>query len=88
MLLTFPMKCKYLDVKDTRMLSITRSSVGFVWLTPCRGEGSHWRDGRSGTVGDRMPSGQCIGEEEPEQYTFEVSRETPGMLGHFSHVSL
>ena len=59
MLLTFPMKCKYLDVKDTRMLSITRSSVGFVWLTPCRGEGSHWRDGRSGTVGDRMPNGQC-----------------------------
>lgn len=29
-----------------------------------------------------------IGGEEPEQYTFEVSRETPGMLGHFSHVSL
>lgn len=37
-------------------------------------------------IGCQMVS--VIGGEEPEQYTFEVSRETPGMLGHFSHVSL
>ena len=77
-LLTFPMKCKYLDVEDTSMLSITRSSVGFVWLTPCRGEGSHCRDGRSGMVGDRMPNGQCNWQRIARAVdTSEISRETP-----------
>lgn len=37
----FPMKFRYLDIEGTGVLSSTSPSVGFVWLIPCHGEGTH-----------------------------------------------
>lgn len=83
MSLTFPGKCKYLDVEGTGVLSSTSPSVELVWLTPCHTEGSRVQRQKGRHRDRRKPSDQCnLGSRREQQTPLQsVERCTTGRRG-------